>query len=47
MKTDLTSPRFTNEDAARAHIEASRWPNEVNLTLAPKDRSFRVPGSLF
>ena len=33
MKTDLTSPRFTNEDAARAHIEASRWPNEVNCPL--------------
>ncbi len=28
--TDLTSPRFHNEDAARAHIEASRWPTEVN-----------------
>lgn len=34
MKTDLTSPRFTNEDAARTHIEASRWPNgEVNCPL--------------
>lgn len=33
MKTDLTSPRFTNEDAARAHIEASRWPNGVNCPL--------------
>jgi transposase-like protein len=28
--TDLTSPRFHNEDVARAHIEASRWPNDVN-----------------
>lgn len=24
---DLSSPIFTNEDAARAHIEATRWPN--------------------
>ena len=28
MKTvDLTNPIFTNEDAARAHFEAIRWPN--------------------
>jgi transposase-like protein len=25
--TNLSSPRFHDEDAARAHIEASRWPN--------------------
>lgn len=25
--TDLTAPMFTNEDAARAHFEALRWPN--------------------
>ncbi|NOT41631.1 MAG: IS1595 family transposase [Alphaproteobacteria bacterium] len=24
---DLTQPHFTNEDAARAYLEASRWPN--------------------
>ncbi len=30
MTTDLTAPRFNNEDAARAHIEASRWPDGVN-----------------
>ena len=23
----LSEPRFHNEDAAREHIEASRWPN--------------------
>ena len=27
--TDLTAPRFHDEDAAREHIEASRWPNGV------------------
>lgn len=25
--TDLTAPIFTNEDAARAHLEAIRWPS--------------------
>ncbi len=25
-KTDLTAPRFTNVDAARAHLEKIRWP---------------------
>lgn len=27
MTADLTNPIFTNEDAARAHFEALRWPN--------------------
>jgi hypothetical protein len=27
MHVDLTDPIFTNEDAARAHFEALRWPN--------------------
>ncbi|MBI3439663.1 MAG: transposase, partial [Proteobacteria bacterium] len=27
MKTDLTAPHFTNEEAARAHYEAIRWPD--------------------
>lgn len=27
--TSLSEPRFHDEDAARAHIEASRWPNGV------------------
>lgn len=26
-KASLTAPEFTNEDAAIAHVEASRWPN--------------------
>src|SRR5262245_57088786 len=25
--SDLTAPEFTNEEAAIAHVEASRWPN--------------------
>ena len=25
--TNLTAPRFHDEDAARKHIETSRWPN--------------------
>ena len=24
---DITAPRFTNEDAAREHLEAIRWPD--------------------
>jgi transposase-like protein len=28
--TNLTAPRFHDEDAAREHIEASRWPNGVS-----------------
>lgn len=27
MAVDLTDPMFTDEDAARAHFEAIRWPN--------------------
>src|SRR3954471_2025124 len=27
--TDLTAPQFTDENFAIAHVEASRWPNEV------------------
>jgi transposase-like protein len=26
----LTAPQFTNEEAAIAHLEASRWPDQVN-----------------
>ncbi len=28
--TDLSAPHFHDEEAAREHIEASRWPNGVN-----------------
>lgn len=27
MPADLTDPIFHDEDAARAHLEAIRWPN--------------------
>ncbi|HEY1312198.1 MAG TPA: transposase, partial [Pseudolabrys sp.] len=27
---NLTAPQFTNEKAAVAHLEASRWPDGVN-----------------
>ena len=27
MTADLTNPVFTNEEAAMAHLEASRWPD--------------------
>jgi transposase-like protein len=30
MAADLTNPVFTNEAAAVAHLEASRWPDGVN-----------------
>jgi len=29
MPTDLTDPIFNDEEAARAHFEAIRWPNGV------------------
>ena len=37
--SDLLAPEFTNEEAAIAHLEASRWPNEVSC---PKCGSFEV-----
>ena len=27
MEADLTNPIFTNEKAARKHLESKRWPN--------------------
>ncbi len=27
MTADLTNPIFTDEEAAREHFEAIRWPN--------------------
>jgi transposase-like protein len=30
MSANLTAPEFNNEDAAVAHLEASRWPGEVS-----------------
>jgi transposase-like protein len=31
--TDLTAPIYTNEEAARKHLEAIRWPNGVTCPL--------------
>jgi transposase-like protein len=42
--TDLTAPRFTDEDAAREHIEASRWPNEVNCPHCGSLNVMRMAG---
>lgn len=33
MTFDLTAPKFTNEAAAVAHMEADRWPNGVTCPL--------------
>lgn len=30
MTTELNAPQFTDEAAAIAHVEASRWPDDVN-----------------
>jgi transposase-like protein len=37
--TDIAAPHFHNEDAAREHIEASRWPDGV---VCPHCGSFNV-----
>jgi transposase-like protein len=41
---DLLAPQFTNEDAAIAHVEASRWPNEVNCPLCGSTSVHRMGG---
>jgi transposase-like protein len=33
MDIDLTDPIFRDEDAATAHMEADRWPDEVSCPL--------------
>lgn len=42
--TDLTAPRFHDEDAAREHIEASRWPNGVNCPFCGSFNVHRMGG---
>ncbi len=42
--TDLTAPRFHDEDAAREHIEASRWPNGVSCPLCGSLKVRRMEG---
>lgn len=44
MSTNLTAPEFTNEKAAIAHIEASRWPDEVNCPLCGSTNVHRMEG---
>ena len=34
MSADRTYPIFTNEEAARAHFEALRWPNGPSARTA-------------
>ncbi len=41
---DLLAPQFTNEDAAIAHLEASRWPNEVSCPLCGSLKVHRMAG---
>ena len=42
--TSLTEPRFVDEEEARKHIEASRWPNEVNCPLCGSLNVMRMAG---
>jgi transposase-like protein len=42
--TNLSAPRFHDEDAAREHIEASRWPNSANCPLCGSLKVRRMEG---
>ncbi len=42
--SDLMAPEFTNEEAAIAHLEASRWPNEVSCPLCGSLKVHRMGG---
>ena len=42
--TDLTSPMFTNEAAAVAHMEQDRWPNGVICPLCGADNVTKMRG---
>ncbi|WP_020176080.1 IS1595 family transposase [Methyloferula stellata] len=42
--TSLSEIRFHDEDAARAHIEASRWPDAVNCPLCGSLNVMRMGG---
>lgn len=44
MKTDLTALRFHDEDAAREHIEASRWANGVVCPFCASTNVKRMGG---
>ncbi|WP_425417500.1 IS1595 family transposase [Oricola indica] len=42
--TSLSEKRFHDEDAAREHIEASRWPNSAVCPLCNSDNVHRMGG---
>jgi transposase-like protein len=42
--TALTAPQFTNEEAAIAHLEASRWPDMVTCPHCGSCRVHRMEG---
>ncbi len=42
--TALNAPQFTDEDAAIAHLEASRWPDAVNCPHCGSDAVTRMGG---
>jgi transposase-like protein len=42
--TDLLAPQFTDETAAKAHLEASRWPDGVNCPLCGSTNVRRMEG---
>jgi transposase-like protein len=44
MTADLTNPIFTNEAAAIAHLEHSRWPNGVSCPLCGSDKAKKMGG---
>ena len=44
--TDISAPRFHDEDAAREHIEASRWANGVNCPLCGSLDVMRMAGKI-
>jgi transposase-like protein len=42
--SNLTAPQFTDETAAIAHLEASRWPDEVNCPHCGSTNVHRMGG---
>src|SRR5271165_5349818 len=45
--TSLSEARFHDEDAAREHIEASRWPNGVNGSLSVNRMAGNTQAGMF
>ena len=44
MSVDLTNPIFHDKDAARAHLEAIRWPNGATCAHCNADNVHRLAG---